>query len=441
MELRDLVVTPFVAMSVYLVAFFLRPRLTDTDTRRFFLPALTVKILGALGVGVIYQYYYSGGDTYNYHTLGSRIIWEAFIDDPIKGLSLIFSPNGLGLYKYTSRIVFFSDPGSYFVVRVAGLFDLITFSTYSATSILFAFVSFLGSWFMFQAFYELFPGSRNKIAFCIFFVPSVVFWGSGILKDTLVLACLGFATYGIKKIFIDKQRAALAILMLIVSLIVIFQVKKYVLLCFLPAAIFWIYGETLQSVRSRMTRWMLTPVIIVVTIITGLFVVVKVGENDPRYAIDRIATTARITAYDIGFYTGKNAGSGYSLGELDGSFEGMLRLLPQAVNVSLFRPYLWESKNPLMLLSSIEATILMIITAVLLFRRPLRFFNSLRIPAVTFCLLFSITFAFAVGVSTYNFGTLNRYKIPLIPFYLLALAIIADNSKSDKKLEELDETE
>ena len=47
-------------------------------------------------------------------------------------------------------------------------------------------------------------------------------------------------------------------------------------------------------------------------------------------------------------------------------------------------------------------------------------------PEVQFCLIFSLIFAFAVGFTSYNFGTLARYKIPLMPFYFIALFIIAD---------------
>ncbi|MFT6828639.1 MAG: hypothetical protein ACI9GZ_003758, partial [Bacteroidia bacterium] len=42
-------------------------------------------------------------------------------------------------------------------------------------------------------------------------------------------------------------------------------------------------------------------------------------------------------------------------------------------------------------------------------------------PFLVFCLIFSILFAFAVGVSTANFGTLMRYKIPMMPFFLILL--------------------
>ncbi|MEQ8424942.1 MAG: hypothetical protein RIA63_09545, partial [Cyclobacteriaceae bacterium] len=86
MELRDLIVTPIVIFLVYAGAYWIRPRVTDSINRKYFIPALTVRIIGALAVGFIYQFYYDGGDTFAYHTYGSRIIWEAFIGSPIDGL-------------------------------------------------------------------------------------------------------------------------------------------------------------------------------------------------------------------------------------------------------------------------------------------------------------------------------------------------------------------
>jgi hypothetical protein len=45
-------------------------------------------------------------------------------------------------------------------------------------------------------------------------------------------------------------------------------------------------------------------------------------------------------------------------------------------------------------------------------------------PILTFCFLFSIILAIGVGTNSGNFGTLVRYKIPLMPFYLSALFIM-----------------
>ena len=445
MELRDLIVTPLVIMLVYVIAYAVRPWLTDNTTRVYFFPALTLKIFGALALGFIYQFYYSGGDTFNYHTHGSRHIWEAFADSPDKGLKLLFASGSElppeGTYSYASKILFFYDPSSYFVIKIAGVFDLITFSSYSATAVLFAVFSFFGMWLFFLAFYADFPHLHRWLAVAAFFIPSVFFWGSGLLKDTITLGCLAGLTYSIRKLFIEKRISVKHIALLLVCIYIIFGIKKYILLCFLPAVLLWVFAGNFLRIRSVVLKIMLVPFMILLVVVSGYYSVIKIGEGDSRYALDKIATTARITAYDIGFYSGKDAGSGYSLGELDGTMSGMLKLGPQAVNVSLFRPYLWEVSNPLMLFSALESLALLLLTIYTLYNARNRLFRALGDPTILFCLAFSITFAFAVGVSTFNFGTLTRYKIPMLPFYLMALILILNYPKSERNDEDVEITE
>lgn len=128
-ELRDLIVTPFVILVVYAVAYRLRRRVCDAVNLRYFLPALTLKIFGALAIGFIYQFYYDGGDTFNYHIHGSRVIWNAFTESPVTGIKLLLSDGSsyTGLYDYANQIYFFRDRQSFAVIRVAALFDLLTF--------------------------------------------------------------------------------------------------------------------------------------------------------------------------------------------------------------------------------------------------------------------------------------------------------------------------
>jgi hypothetical protein len=443
MELRDLIVTPLVILLVLAVAYFVRGRVTDPVTRKYFLSALAVRIFGALAVGFIYQFYYDGGDTYNFHTRGSRHIWEAFMENPEVGLRLLVTDgqNSPGTYKYSSQIPFFRDPSSYFVIRLSALLDLVTFSSYSATAVLFSVISFSGAWCLFMAFYRQTPQYHFWLAIAALFIPSVVFWGSGLLKDTLTLAAVGFMTYAISNLFLLKRVTIRSILLLLLSAWILFVVKKYILLCFLPAAFLWIYAAQLQRIRSVVLKILLVPVILLLLLVSGYYSIILVGKDDQRYAIDRIAVTAQVTAYDIGFYTGRGAGSTYDLGELDGTVSNMISKLPQAVNVALFRPYLWEVRNPLMLLSALESLVLLGLTLFVIYRSGSKVVSLMGNPNILFCLVFSITFAFAVGVSTFNFGTLTRYKIPLLPFYSLALLYLYYWSKSERKRAVLETTE
>ena len=443
MELRDFIVTPLLLMAIYFIAYVIRPKVTDSITRVYFFPALTLKIIGAIAIGLLYQFYYGGGDTFVFHTFGSRIIWEAFTDSPLVGLKLIFADRSSqeGIYAYSSKIEFFRDTQSYNVVRISALFDLITFSTYSATAVLFSVFSFTGMWMFFLTFYKQHPKLHRGLALAALFIPSVAIWGSGIFKDTLTLGCLGIATYYLHIIFFERKISVIRIILLLLSLYIIYCIKIFILQAFIPAAAVWIIANKFGSIPWLVLKIMLVPFVILIMLGSGYFAFKKVGENDPKYSVENIAQTAKVTAYDIRYWSGRDAGSGYSLGELDGTFASIVKLSPQAINVSLFRPYLWEVRNPLMLLSALESLVFMLLTIYVLIKARHTLFQALTDPNVLFLLIFSLTFAFAVGVSTFNFGTLARYKIPLLPFYALALVYILNYKNRDKKVDVLEAME
>jgi hypothetical protein len=439
MELRDFLVTPIIIMLVYGVAYIVRPYCTDEFTRRYYFPALTLKLLGAISMGLIYQFYYGSGDTLAYHTGGSRYVWEALVDSPTTGLKLFFAggKHGPEIFKYSSSIIYFRDANSYTIVQIATLFDLLTYSTYSATAVLFGVLAFIGSWQFYLTFYKQYPHLHRNLAIGALFVPSVVFWGSGILKDTITLACLGIATYQFYKIIVERNYRISTFAILLVSLWLIFSVKKFILQAYLPAVIVWAMAINIKMIRSQAVRIFIFPIVLLVIAAASYFSVLKIGEDDKRYALNRIARTAQVTAYDIRYWTGRDAGSGYSLGELDGSVGSMVRLAPAAINVSLFRPYLWEIRNPLMLLSALESLTLLIFVLGMILRGNVAVLSAFKDPNVVFTMIFSLVFAFAVGVSTFNFGTLARYKIPLLPFFIVSVVLINNHvSRNQREINE-----
>jgi hypothetical protein len=441
-DLRDLIVTPVLIILIYIVTYVLRPFVSDQSTYRYLFPALTVRIIGALAVGIVYQFYYGGGgDTFAYHTHGSRIVWEALIDEPSVGLKLLFGNYTIeeqSLFKYSSQIWFFEDIHSYFIVRIASIFDIFTFSTYSGTAVLFALVSLSGSWALFVTFCKVCPGYEKWIALCCLFIPSVFFWGSGIFKDTITLAAMGWITYCFYSIFFERRRIATCIIVGIIATWIIFSVKKYILISFLPALIVWFFATRIFYIKAYVAKIMVLPLVLALTLGLIYYTVLKVGQDDSRYNVSRLAQTVKITAYDIRYGWGARTGegSGYTLGELDGTWQTMIPLIPKAVNVSLFRPYFWEVKNSLMLLSAIESVVLLFATIYVLIKIRHRFFYLLGRPEVLFSFVFSIVFAFAVGISTYNFGTLSRYKIPMMPFYALGLTLLMYHNRVEQQDEE-----
>jgi hypothetical protein len=436
MEVKDLLVTPILLLLIYAGLYIFKPAFTNNDTRKYFIPGFTLKVLGAIMVGVIYQFYYKGGDTFTYFTNGSRHIWEAFLHDPAIGIKLIFAGREYDpeTYLYARRIYTYGDIPSYFVVRVSAVFGLLTFHTYSAVAVLFALMSFTGVWALYSVFYKIKPHMHYELAIACLFIPSVFFWGSGILKDSLTLGAVGWMTWGIYRIFVEKKNVVASGLLVLVGFYIVYIVKIYILLCFLPAAMLWISMQYLKSIHNIVIRWAIAPMILMVAAGGGYYAVVKVGEENARYNIESIASTAEATARWIHFVSERDGGSGYTLGDYDYSPAGVLRKTPAAIWVSLYRPYLWEVKNPVMLMSALESVSFLVFTLWILFRGGHKYLsNVFSEPLVAFCLVFAISFAFAVGLTTYNFGSLVRYKIPMLPFFATALFIIHYKVKSARK--------
>ena len=155
------------------------------------------------------------------------------------------------------------------------------------------------------------------------------------------------------------------------------------------------------------------------------------------YSLENIYITAESyqrNHYGDGTFIKQGQGSSYTLGDFDPTILGILSKFPAAVNVTLFRPYLWEIRNPVMAISALESAFVFGITIFILF--GLGFKNLYLVlkndPFLTMSLIFSIFFAFSVGFTSYNFGALVRYKIPCIPFYLITLFVLSHEIKKLK---------
>jgi hypothetical protein len=281
----------------------------------------------------------------------------------------------------------------------------------------------------------MFPKMHLQLAIALFFIPSVFFWGSGLLKDSITLGALGWATYAFVQIFLFRKKYVSSIVILLISCLSIYEVKIYILLCFIPALMIWYYLVNMSKIKNLVLKGMILPFTIIFLFAGGYYSVKLIGQENQRYNLEKISYTAESTARWLSYVSEREGGSGYTLGDFDYSFSGIIRKTPSAIWVTLFRPYMWEVKNLVMFFSALESFILLIFTVFVLFniilqRKMMMLFTN---PFVVFCLVFSIIFAFAIGISTYNFGTLVRYKIPMMPFYIIGLCILLFQSSRKRR--------
>ena len=427
MELKDLFITPFYLAIIYAIAYGLRSSVTNVYTKKYFIPALTVKIVGAIALGILYHTLY-GGDTNNYYRQAG-IVYHAFGDSFAAGLELVTTAGDVtpAISRYTDQLTWFGHGSNeYFVIRVAAVFALLSFNTYTVIAVLFAAVTFTGMWAMYMTFAKIRPQTFRELAIAVFFLPSVFFWGSGLLKDSLCLGALGWLFYAFYRGAIERKNILRCVIMGTGAVGVIFAMKTYILLAFMPPALLWVFNESTRGIRSNALRLVAKPLFLGVGVLVAGYAFVQIAAADARFDVEKIGAQSKLTAEYLQGVSKTEQGSGYNIGEQDGTLSGMAKLAPQALIVALFRPFLWEARNPTMALSALEATYFLVLTLRILWRVGV--FKTLALisstPVLTLCFVFSLVFAISVGISSGNFGTLVRYKIPFMPFYLSGLYIM-----------------
>jgi hypothetical protein len=438
----DYILLPFFLLIIYGVAFracnkkYPKTHSYTHPWRKYFLAGFSLKIFGAIFIGLVYQYYYGGGDTsaFYYH---ATVINQSLGDSPLKWLNLVFHIPGAydpEYYQYINQMFWYKSPGAYLISSITAVFNVITFNTYLPTSIIFAALSFSGIWAMFRAFAEQYPKHTKEIAICILFIPSTFVWGSGIFKDTVCMAALGWMTFASFRMLIRKQFRLKYMLIIIVCFYLLAVIKIYIVLVFIPALTLWILNTYSHKIKNGVVRFGLK-LFVYGIIVAGFFSITSYFSDQlGQYSLENLAETSNTTRsyiYWASTSTGGDEGSKYDLGGFDPTPLGMLSKFPLAVNVSLFRPYIWESRKPMVFLNSLEASLFLFLTLKLIFVIGFRgIWRSIsRSPNIQFFLIFTIIFAFAVGISSYNFGALSRYRIPCLPFFALALALIWYDNK------------
>jgi hypothetical protein len=56
----------------------------------------------------------------------------------------------------------------------------------------------------------------REIAIATLFVPSVFFWGTGVMKDPLCIGALGYLTYSSYQLFLKRKFSIISVIWLVI---------------------------------------------------------------------------------------------------------------------------------------------------------------------------------------------------------------------------------
>lgn len=414
-----------------------RNRIDENGAYKYYKRGLLAKVYGGLAFALVYAFYYGGGDTMVYW-LDAKGLNTVLFSDPLCYLKILLGDNRpLWFYCFDLKLHvphhYLRDLQAYSVSRFASPFALLSVDSLLGCTILVAWVSFGGVWRLYLVFCEEYPKLTKELAMAFLFIPSLVFWGSGVMKDTFTLTAACWMTSSVYGLLFKRRKLFWNSVFVLFSAYTMITMKPYVFVALLPGVFIWFVFNRIQSIKNQIVRVMSAPMIMMIGIVGAALVFSQASSSLGSYgSVDSIMERAVATQEDL--KREAYEGNSFDIGTIEPSVGGMLSKTPVAIFAGLFRPTVLDVRNPVMFISALENTALMIFLVYMLFKiGPVAFSRYVfGKPMILFSFTFAIIFSFAVGLTTSNFGSLVRYKIPALPFFLASLYMIRYNQKRDR---------
>lgn len=375
------------------------------DTAAYWLGFAT-RLAGGIALGLVYKYYYrDGSDTFTFFQDATQLA-RLFFEHPGQWLEVLAT----GVSPVPLETV---EPRSVFFVAIVSVVTIATACNYWVASMWFASYAFHCAYFCVRTLDNVLGRGGWAARAALLFFPSVVFWSSGIIKETLALGSIAIiASYFI--MFLNgKKLFWWQIVFAVVHLFLLISLKYYWAAILIPS-----------MVASLIIYWMRTYVVsftatVAVWIAVYLGITVIATFTHPNFYLARLVSV--IVENHNQYMRISDPANVIRFIPLDGSWTNLLLNAPLAWWSAWFRPGLWEAHSWTGWLAAIENCVVFVLVVWRL--------RYLRIPSQGFQLIVITTLTYAIvlavflALSTPNFGTLSRYRVGFLPFLVLLTAV------------------
>jgi hypothetical protein len=433
----DFIMVPVFLLIVHYVAGRTAQReIVKHSEYKYFKQGLLFKVYGGLMFALIYVFYYDGGDTTVYWR-DAKVLNTLILTEPACYFKILFGdtrPMWFYCFDLTEYVPYhyLRDPQSYTVSRLSAPAALLSVDSFFGCTILVAWLCYGGLWRLYRVFVEEYPSLSKELAIAFLFFPSVAFWGSGIMKDSYTFTAACWMTSSVYGLLLKRRDIVWNLIAVIISSYIMITIKPYIFVALMPGTVLWVVFNRIQRIQSVFIRVLSAPIIMMVGFALGATIFSQTSSSMESYSsMDSITDKAIATQEDL--KRDAYDGNSFDIGTIDPSFSGLISKAPVAIFAGLFRPTFLDVKNPVMLISAIENTALMLFLIYMIFK--IGVFSFVRYiltkPMIMFSFIFAMFFAFSVGLTTSNFGSLVRYKIPSLPFFLASLYMIRYSKDQD----------
>ena len=301
------------------------------------------------------------------------------------------------------------------LIKTNAILNLIGLKSYVFNMISFILIGFIGKLLIIKSVLKEFNLKNSKILFwSIFLLPSLLIWTSGILKEPLIIFSIGLITFFLSH---KIKYGSLNLFLLILGSLIIFKVKFYVFICFLPALISFLISKKF-IIKPYYTVFSFIAVIIISIGVLSKF------DSD----INPIRVLSKKQHDFIRLADVFEAGSSFNLTPLEPNFYSFLKILPEGILNGFLRPYPNNINKPLQFYPLLENLILYTCLFYFLYKLfKLKIKIKFGFKNALWNCLFFVTMLFVIsGIGTPVLGALVRYKVPGLLFLIISINLIYD---------------
>lgn len=385
-----------------------------------------LKLFFSIGLVLVYTYYYTDrtyADIYKYFDDGN-VIYEAASQHPKATLKII---TGIGFnrtdpeinnilaatHHFDKKDNGFLESNHRLIIRINTLLRFFSYGSIYIHSLFFCFFSFIGLVALYRALTPFFEKNMGRILIIpIFLVPSILFWTSGLLKETLVIFFLGLLWFTAAKLFAMKN-IVVNLLLSIICMRFLYTSKPFVALSFLIS--FYVMGTFYFKGYWR-----------AISVLVATFAVMWFFYARSTFIGGVMASVLNKRNEFVALGLKMKAGSLADEQLYSGGCFTPIKLIPGGLYNMFMQPFIW-SHGLLEKLFGFENLIILLLTVftAFFFQKP----KGAKLQLAVFCFIFFLLNYMLIGITVPIIGALVRYKVFGLLFYLILLASLLDLNK------------
>ncbi|MCZ8355603.1 MAG: hypothetical protein O9340_12765 [Cyclobacteriaceae bacterium] len=381
-------------------------RLYLTETfKKLFLLSFAFHLISGMAVWFLYQYHYQNGDIL-FYIKDLQSVWLKFSHSPTEYFQFLYSDNNslLPLINQQERSLFF--------IKCISILHFISNGNIVLTQLFLSILSFVACWLCIKKLNTCFPNHELTFIISFSFIPSVLFWGSGLVKETVTLIFIYIIIICALHLSFSKRKKQIHLFFLLLSGFMLFELRYFVFAIFFSFVLLLLLFHFVKSSHHKKKIAIGSTLLLIITVISISFLHPNLHINN---IIDVIIHNHK-SVVDL-----SQPGDFMVFPQLDVDHWRLFLYLPFASFFGILRPFLWESTNVLQFLSSLENTVFLLLIFYQIRRLPTLWKNA----NVKYWFILSIGYALSMSavlaISTPNYGSLNRYRIVFLPFLVFWL--------------------